>query len=96
MIWKRCARCCEGSSLLRALDQRNSACFWFESGTMTSLIDHLQHYPIKTALEYDGVEVGLDEFFVPCEYAPTPIFQVFIISIKVLAPNYEENLIIAS
>lgn len=25
-----------------------------------------------------------------------PIFQVFIISIKVLAPNYEENLIIAS
>lgn len=64
-------------SLLRALDQRNSACFWFESGTMTSLIDHLQHYPIKTALEYDGVEVGLDEFNVPCEYAPTPMPLLF-------------------
>ena len=40
---------------------------------MTSLIDHLQHYPIKTALEYDGVEVGFDEFYVPCKYAPTPM-----------------------
>ena len=60
-------------SLLNALDGRNTDHYWFESGTMTSLIDHLKHYPLKTALEYDGAEVGLDEFNVSCESALTPI-----------------------
>ena len=36
-------------SLLNALDGRNTDHYWFESGTMTSLIDHLKHYPLKTA-----------------------------------------------
>ena len=60
-------------SLLNALDGSNTDYYWFESGTMTSLIDHLQHYPIKTALEYDGVEVGINEFNVSCENASTPM-----------------------
>ena len=60
-------------SLLNALDGSNTDYYWFESGTMTSLIDHLQHYPIKTALEYDGVEVGINEFNVSCEEASTPM-----------------------
>ena len=60
-------------SLLRALDGRNSYHYWFESGTTTSLIEHLQHYPIRTALEYDGVEVGINEFNVSCENASTPM-----------------------
>ena len=60
-------------SLLRALDGNNTYYYWFESGTMTSLIEHLQHYPITTALEYDGVEVGINEFNVSCEDAPTPM-----------------------
>ena len=60
-------------SLLRALDGNNTYYHWFESGTTTSLIDHLQHYPLTTALEYDGVEVGINEFNVSCEDAPTPM-----------------------
>ena len=60
-------------SLLRALDGNNTYYYWFESGTTTSLIDHLQHYPLTTALEYDGVEVGINEFNVSCEDAPTPM-----------------------
>ena len=60
-------------SLLRALDQRNSACYWFESGTMTSLIEHLRHYPKFNPLDFDGVELELTSFNVPCEYAPTPV-----------------------
>ncbi len=60
-------------SLLNALDGGNTDYYWFESGTTTSLIEHLQHYPIKTALEYDGVEVGINEFNVSCENASTPM-----------------------
>ena len=60
-------------SVLRAFDGRNTDHYWFESGTMTSLIEHLQHYPLKTALQYDGVKVGLDEFNISCESASTPI-----------------------
>ena len=60
-------------SLLRALDGNNTYYYWFESGTTTSLIDHLQHYSLTTALEYDGVEVGINEFNVSCEDAPTPM-----------------------
>ncbi|MGM9712868.1 MAG: AAA family ATPase [Prevotella sp.] len=60
-------------SVLRAFDGRTTDHYWFESCTMTSLIDHLIHYPIKTALEYDGVEVGINEFNVSCENASTPM-----------------------
>ena len=60
-------------SILNALNDKSTRHYWFESGTMTSLIEHLKHYPLKTALEYDGVEVGLNEFNIPCEDAETPI-----------------------
>ena len=60
-------------SVLRAFDGRNTDHYWFESGTMTSLREHLRHYPLKTALQYDGVKVGLDEFNISCESASTPI-----------------------
>jgi len=60
-------------SLLRALDDKDTKHHWFESGTMTSLIEHLQHYPGFNPLEFDGVELSLDAFNVPCEKAKTPI-----------------------
>ncbi len=60
-------------SLFRALNDNDTKNYWFESSTMTSLIEHLQHYPIRTALEYDGVRVAEDEFNVSCEYADTPM-----------------------
>ena len=60
-------------SLFRALNFNSTDHYWFESSTMTSLIDHLKHYPIKSAMEYDGIEVGLNEFNVPCEKAETPM-----------------------
>lgn len=60
-------------SLLRALNDCSTSHYWFESGTMTSLIEHLRHYPIKDAIECDGVEVGEDEFNISCEQAETPL-----------------------
>jgi len=60
-------------SLLRALDGRDTNHYWFESGTMTSLIDHLQHYPEFNPLDFDGAELSLGAFNVPCEKAKTPI-----------------------
>jgi len=60
-------------SLLRAFDGRNTDHYWFESSTMTSLIEHLEHYPIKNALEYDGVLVSENEFNISCEKASTPM-----------------------
>lgn len=60
-------------SLLRAFDGRNTSHYWFESGTMTSLLEHLQHYPLTSALESDGIEVSENEFYIPCEFAETPI-----------------------
>ena len=60
-------------SLLRALDAKNTSHYWFESGTMTSLLEHLKRYPEFNSLEYDGVEVGENEFNVPCEGAETPM-----------------------
>ena len=60
-------------SLLNALDNCNSSHYWFESGTMTSLIEHLRHYPLVDALECDGVEVGENEFNISCENAETPL-----------------------
>ena len=60
-------------SLLRALDGKNTHHYWFESATMTGLIEHLRHYPEFNPLDLDGVELGLEEFNVPCEKADTPI-----------------------
>ena len=60
-------------SLLRALNDYSTDHYWFESGTMTSLIEHLRHYPEFNALEMDGVELELGDFNVPCEKARTPI-----------------------
>ena len=60
-------------SVLRAFDGRNTSHYWFESGTMTSLIEHLQHYPLQEALECDGVKVSENEFNISCENAETPL-----------------------
>ncbi len=60
-------------SLLRALNDYSTDHYWFESGTMTSLIEHLRHYPEFNALEMDGMELELGDFNVPCEKARTPI-----------------------
>ena len=60
-------------SLLNALNDREHNYYWFESGTMTSLLEHLRHYPDFNSLECDGIEVGENEFDVPCEGAETPM-----------------------
>lgn len=60
-------------SLLRALSNNSTDYYWFESGTTTSLIDHLQHYPQYNALEYDGIKVSEDEFNISCEHSDTPM-----------------------
>ncbi|MCQ2096196.1 MAG: ATP-binding protein, partial [Bacteroidaceae bacterium] len=60
-------------SLLRALDDNDTAHYWFESATMTGLIEHLRHYPGFNPLELDGVELSLMDFNTPCENARTPI-----------------------
>ena len=44
-------------SLLNALNDKATRNYWFESGTMTSLIDHLRHFPDFNPLDYDAVEV---------------------------------------
>jgi len=59
-------------SLLRALDARTTDHFWFESGTMTSLIEHLQHYPEFNPLDFDGIELELNSFNAPCEKSRAP------------------------
>lgn len=60
-------------SLMRALNYNTTDNYWFESGTMTSLIEHLRHFPQFNPLEFDGIEVSIDDFNVPCEEAETPI-----------------------
>ena len=60
-------------SLLNALSDKAANHYWFESGTMTSLIEHLQHYPLVNALECDGAKVGENEFNISCENAETPL-----------------------
>ena len=72
-------------SVLRALNSRNTHHYWFESGTSSSLIEHLRYFPNFNPLDYDGVEVDLDDFNSPCEYASTPIpllYQSGYLSIK--------------
>ncbi|MDO4511609.1 MAG: AAA family ATPase [Bacteroidales bacterium] len=60
-------------SLLNALNDKSTNHYWFESGTMTALIDHLKHHPRFNALDFDGAELELDTFNMPCENACTPI-----------------------
>ena len=60
-------------SLLRALDDNDTEHYWFESATMTGLIEHLQHYPEFNPLDLDGVELAVTDFNMPCESARTPI-----------------------
>lgn len=60
-------------SLLRALNDKTTNHYWFESGTSTALLEHLKRYPITRALDYDGMEVCENEFSIPCESADTPM-----------------------
>ena len=60
-------------SLLRALDKGTTDHYWFESGTSSSLLEHLRHFPLTRALDYDGVAVSENEFSIPCEDAETPM-----------------------
>ena len=60
-------------SLLRALDDNDTAHYWFETATMTGLLEHLRHHPLTSALEFDGIKVDENEFSIPCEDAETPM-----------------------
>ena len=64
-------------SLMRALNNNTTDNFWFESGTSASLIEHLKHFPGFNPLDFDGVEVSLEEFNVPCENASTPVPMLY-------------------
>ena len=60
-------------SLLRALNERSTDHYWFESATMTGLIEHLKHHPEFNPLDFDGAELSLGAFNAPCESASTPL-----------------------
>jgi len=60
-------------SLLNALNDKILKPYWFETGTMTALIDHLKHHPEFNPLDFDGAELSLDAFNAPCENADTPL-----------------------
>ena len=60
-------------SLLNALNDNKARHYWFESGTSSSLLEHLRHFPITRALDYDGITVSENEFSIPCEDAETPM-----------------------
>ena len=60
-------------SLLRALNDKKTTQYWFESGTTTALIEHLKHHPEFNPLDFDGAELSLGAFNAPCESAETPI-----------------------
>ena len=64
-------------SLLNALNDRATRHYWFESGTSASLIEHLKHFPGFNPLDFDGVELSLEEFNVPCENASTPVPMLY-------------------
>ncbi|MGM9843296.1 MAG: AAA family ATPase, partial [Muribaculaceae bacterium] len=80
-------------SLLRAIDDNTTDYYWFESGTMSSLVEHLNHFPEFNPLDYDGVRVSLNQFNVPCENAKTPIpllYQSGYLSIDTYDKDFEE------
>ena len=60
-------------SLLNALTDKECNHYWFESGTSSSLIEHLKKFPNFNPLECDGMLASDDEFNIPCEEAETPI-----------------------
>ena len=60
-------------SLLNSLSDKTIKDYWFTGATPTTLIDHLRHYPITSAIEFDGVEVSENQFSIPCEDASTPM-----------------------
>ncbi len=60
-------------SLLNALNDNATRQYWFETGTMTALIEHLKHYPSFNPLDFDGAELSLSAFDAPCEKARTPL-----------------------
>ncbi|MCQ2337414.1 MAG: ATP-binding protein [Paludibacteraceae bacterium] len=64
-------------SLLNALNDGEVREFWFESGTSSSLMENLKHYPLAKIMSYDGVNVMLKDFAVPCEEATTPMPLLF-------------------
>ena len=64
-------------SVLNALNDKTIRNYWFDSGTTTSLIDHLRHFPDFNPFDFDGVEVELSSFNAPCEYASTPIPMLY-------------------
>ena len=64
-------------SLMRALNNNTTDNYWFESGTSASLIEHLKHFPNFNPLDFDGVEVSLEDFNVPCENASTPVPMLY-------------------
>ena len=53
-------------SLLKALNEKTVKDYWFTGATPTTLIDHLRHYPVTSAIEFDGVEVSESQFSIPC------------------------------
>ena len=62
---------------MRALNNNTTDNFWFESGTSASLIEHLKHFPSFNPLDFDGMEVSLGAFNVPCEKASTPVPMLY-------------------
>ena len=60
-------------SLLKALSEKSIKDYWFTGATPSALIEHLKHFPIASAIEFDGVEVSENQFNIPCEDAPTPM-----------------------
>ena len=62
---------------MNALNDRATRHYWFESGTSASLIEHLKHFPGFNPLDFDGVELSLEEFNVPCENASTPVPMLY-------------------
>ncbi|MGM9844600.1 MAG: AAA family ATPase, partial [Muribaculaceae bacterium] len=80
-------------SLLRALNDNTTDYYWFESSTMSSLIEHLKHFPEFNPLDYDGIGVSLDKFNIPCENAKTPIpllYQSGYLSIDTYDKDFDE------
>ena len=60
-------------SLLRALNDRDTNHYWFDSGTTRGLVEHLKRYSLTDAIEYDGMAVGEDEFNISCEQTNNPL-----------------------
>ncbi len=60
-------------SLMNALQDKDLANYWFESGTPTFLIEWIRKYGIRPDLLESGVEAAADDFNVPTEGNGSPI-----------------------